>query len=250
MIIYLYGPDSYLRGQRLSWYIERFKEKHSALTVERFDLESSDELPRLKDFSSAQSLFADFKFGVLNNCGPSTSSGTIKELGGVFKLATDSKSLTLAISADKKLPKEFKALSGKGVIKEEFKVMSSADFISFVKDEGQKRKLNLTAKDLTTLALNYKDDTWALITELDKLALGGSVETLREAENFFSLLTKAKQGDLASLTKLLETEEPAKVFNILASQSKGPVKIKMADYDVAIKSGKLDYEEALISLVI
>lgn len=246
MIIYLYGPDSYQRQRRLSWYIEKFKEKHTALTVEQFDLESLEELNRLKEFSTAQSLFADFKFGILNNL----DQAEPKELESVFKLATDSKTLTLTVSSEKKLPKEFKALNGKGVTKEEFSEVSEADLVPFIQKEAEARNIKITPVQARALAQNHGGDTWALITELDKLALGGTVESLQKHEDFFQLLNRVQRGDLAALTRLLESEDPVKVFNILSVQKNPALKTKMADYDVAIKSGKLDYPEALTSLII
>ena len=71
MILYLYGPDAYQRREKLKWYLDKFKEKHSALTVESFDLSSSakasEDLSKLKEFATAQSLFENSKFGILNN---------------------------------------------------------------------------------------------------------------------------------------------------------------------------------------
>jgi hypothetical protein len=246
MILYLYGPDSYRRQQRLNWYIEKFKEKHSALTVESFDLENSDELVRLRDFSVAQSLFVDFKFGILNNL----DQAEPKELESVFKLATDAKSLTLAISSDKRLPKEFKALNGKGVTKEDFSDVSEADLMPFIQNEAITRNIKISPAQAKALAQNHNGDTWAIITELDKLALGGSLEPLQRQEDFFLLLNRIPRGDLAALSRLLESEDPAKIFNILSAQKNPAWKTKMADYDVAIKSGKLDYAEALLELVV
>ena len=74
--------------------------------------------------------------------------------------------------------------------------------------------------------------------------------------NFFAMIGKLSgrspfSQKISSLTWLLETDEPAKIFNMLSAFAKAPEeKIKMADYDVAIKSGKLEYEEALLDLVI
>ena len=47
-------------------------------------------------------------------------------------------------------------------------------------------------------------------------------------------------------------EEPVKIFNILATSYLNTVFSlqKLADYDAAIKSGKLDYEEALVDLAL
>ena len=55
---------------------------------------------------------------------------------------------------------------------------------------------------------------------------------------------------LTALETLLAMNDPAaKLFNILASQWKEKIP-QFAKYDLAIKSGKLEYEEALVDLVI
>lgn len=251
MVIYLYGSDAYRRQEKLKWYLDKFKEKYSALTVESFDLENENELVKLKEFATAQSLFESSKFGILNNL----SEADPKELEGVFKISLDSKTLTLAIFSEKDLSKDFKFLKSKtGVVSEEFKTPTENDLVNFIKTEANKRKIKLSPDNLAILARNYSNDTWGLITELDKLAMGGSPESLEEI-NFFTLVTKlqragnAKQS-LPALERLLIENEPAMLFNFLASRASGGTKTKMADYDVAIKSGKLEYEEALLDLVV
>lgn len=253
MIIYLYGPDSYRRQEKLNWYKEKFKEKHSALTVEHFDLAEPDELPRLKDFSTAQSLFDNFKFGVLDNVGEVEP----KELDGVFKLSIDSKSLTLVISVEKKLPIHQladKALSSKSVIEHEFKTPTLPIFAKFLKEESAKRKMRISDSALNILAKTYLGDAWGAITELEKISLGGSIAPFSEEENFFSLISGLQRQSpplkkLPILERLLRENEAAAVFNFLASRADSKQKKIMADYDAAIKSGKLEYEEALLDLV-
>ena len=45
-------------------------------------------------------------------------------------------------------------------------------------------------------------------------------------------------------------KEAAYIFNSLAYIAKGKDIVRMADYDVAVKSGNLEYEEALTDFVI
>lgn len=251
MILYLYGHDSYRRQEKLNWYKEKFKEKHSALTIEKFDLAIPDDLSRLKDFSTAQSLFDNFKFGVLDNIAEIEP----KELEGIFKLSIDSKNLTLVISVEKPLPKDFKVLNSKSVIKHEFKMLSSPAFLKFLKEEAVKRKMKISDSILAALAKTYQGDAWGSITELEKISLGGSATPFLEKENFFVLVSKLQRPDtpvkkLPVLEKLLRENEAAAVFNFLASRADSKQKKIMADYDAAIKSGKLEYEEALLDAIL
>ena len=44
-------------------------------------------------------------------------------------------------------------------------------------------------------------------------------------------------------------DPPAKIFNILASQWREKTN-EMAEYDFAVKSGKLEYDDALLALLL
>jgi hypothetical protein len=77
---------------------------------------------------------------------------------------------------------------------------------------------------------------------------------LEVAPNYWGLLNGLKSFDvknrLYSFEKMLSTNDPpAKIFNILASQWAEKIP-HMAEYDLAVKSGKVDYEEALVDLLI
>ncbi|KKU34661.1 MAG: hypothetical protein UX49_C0038G0001, partial [Candidatus Wolfebacteria bacterium GW2011_GWC2_46_275] len=77
-----------------------------------------------------------------------------------------------------------------------------------------------------------------------------------ESPDIFAFTNAAsRQGPVASkLTPLerlfINQEEPAKIFNIFAkNQFIDLATVRMlADYDIAIKSGKLDYETAFVDL--
>jgi DNA polymerase III delta subunit len=110
----------------------------------------------------------------------------------------------------------------------------------------------------------YGGNTWGLITEIEKLAgfKNGAVIDKKDldvfdlevAPNYWGLINGLKNYDIknrlyAFETMLAANDPPAKIFNILASQwqEKTP---HMAEYDLAVKSGKVDYEEALVDLLI
>ena len=74
------------------------------------------------------------------------------------------------------------------------------------------------------------------------------------APNYWGLINGLKNFDIKNRLYAFEmmlaaNDPPAKIFNILASQwqEKTP---HMAEYDLAVKSGKVDYEEALVDLLI
>ncbi len=248
MILYLYGPDAYRRQQKLKELIGKYKEKHSGLTVEHFDLENGEEIDLLRDSLSAQSLFGGSRLSIIR-CKEAPAA-----LAGLIKLASQQKHSHLFIVAERHLGKDFNFLFKKPYLSEEFKPLIGAQFAAFIKKEAAKRGPEMDSNAINDLIRASGSDIWFAVNELDKLALGGKPEHDFAYPNFFSLLQRLKKSALASrlsaLSFLLCSEEPAAVFNIMASQVDGDLKTKMADYDVAIKSGKLEYEEALLDLAL
>lgn len=243
MIIYLYGLDSYRRKEKEKEIISKYKEKHLSITVDKFELESEDDFLSLKNFLKNQSLFDSFKMAIVYPSEEYDNEGFIEML----KNNSQSDNVIL-ISVDESLPKEFNFLLESPVLCQEFKPRTSNQLENFIKQETQKRKVGISNATINALIQN-NNDLWGIVNDLNKLELGGSLEENPFIPDFFVLLNRVKRRDLAALELLLKDHEPAKIFNILASQAKD-LKRQMADYDIAIKSGKLGYEEALLDLVI
>ncbi|MDD5547877.1 MAG: hypothetical protein PHN74_03245, partial [Candidatus Pacebacteria bacterium] len=109
-------------------------------------------------------------------------------------------------------------------------------------------------------------NTWGLITELDKLSLLGEKKITKEiVKKYFDDLPTLDVFDalngireargvgarLAILEELFSrSQDPGMIFNMMAASPYSTVKqkIEFADYDVAVKSGKMDYEEVLLSV--
>ena len=76
--------------------------------------------------------------------------------------------------------------------------------------------------------------------------------------NIFSTINQMRNSkNIASRLSLLEellsrSEDPAMIFNIMAVSpfADKAWKEKIADYDVAVKSGKLEYDEALLDMIL
>ena len=266
MIIFLYGPDSYRRRQKLKEYLDRYKKKYAALSLLNFYLEEEGEFQKLKDFVQAQSLFESSKLGAVWGIGDLEDKDK-KDLIKLLKDNLESKDLTLIISSDKKPVKDFNFLLKEPVIGWEFENLIGAELEKFLEKEAAVRKLVLDNESQNLLAQVYGGDSWGLITELDKLSLLDEKKITRAIlENYlnatlpinvFSSINQIRSSKnvgqrLAILEKLLGSGDPAMVFNIFAVSPYADAnwKKRVADYDASIKSGKLEYEEVLLDLVI
>ena len=191
---------------------------------------------------------------------------------------------------------------------EEFTELTGQKLKLFIQKKSKEIGINLNPDALDFLVSIFKSNTWALMTELQKIRwlapldpagpgleagdeksassepskktifldgdlTGLAPETktaspdlakLREVVNYslddnsFPLINAlGYEGDLGQRLITLERlfqmrEEPVKIFNILASRTYLSFEDlqKMADYDIMVKSGKMEYEEVLLDLIL
>ncbi len=259
MIIFLYGPDSYRRLQKLNEIVEVYRGRHHGLSEGRFDLSDEEDFYKLQEFMSNRSMFEASKLVILEN---PFEVKEIKGLKDILKAENKSQEVTVIISAETKGSANFGFL---GKLEEpsrsqEFKKIEGASLTAFIKNEAVKRKLKLSTPTIEALKSVFDGNSWGVITELDKLALSKeqSVETQLVQENFYELVNTLRSSrDIKKRLSALEfilsglKEDPARAFNTLAYRIfTVDFARQLADYDLAIKSGRLDYEEALLDLAL
>lgn len=266
MIIFLYGPDDYRRVEKKRSIIAEFTKKRSSLGVDFFDLEEKTAIERFTDFAKTRSIFEAAKLAVLENAFELEAP----KLAKLLKPFIETRDITVLITEKDKPVKALAFLLDKPAISQKFEQLAGVDLGSFIKAEAKKNGVDLSETAVHFLGTVYEGNTWALVTEIEKLSgfktAGAKTSNktidkkdleifdLEVAPNYWGLLNGLKSYDiknrLYSFEKMLASNDPpAKIFNILASQwqEKTP---HMAEYDLAIKSGKIDYEEALVDLLI
>lgn len=249
MIIFLYGPDSYRRQQKQKEIINQYKNKHSSLSIEKIDLEDDGAAEKLKEFVEARSLFDSFKLVVIYGL-----NDQIKDVVGPY---IRTKEVVFLINSNDKPLKELAFLINPPVIFQEFINLNYERFKRFILSEARKRNLSLKSDTLNFLAQQFEADSWGLINKLDKLVLASSLtkndRKVLVKYNIFSEIQQLTNSNLTerlkSLEILLKKEDSAKIFNLVA-YSRSFDRTRAAAYDLAIKSGKLDYETALLDLAI
>ena len=263
MLILLYGPDDYRRLQKKRELVAEFTKKRGTLGLKYFDFAGpiatvATTKEDFAEFTKTQSLFASARLVVFENAFELEA----KDLAKLLKPFADDKSLTILLSEREKPVKTLSFLLEKPAISQKFENLEGAELVSFIAAEAKKLGLKIALPAAQFLAAVYQNNTWALATELAKLAAWKPTIERRDldafdlevAPNYWMLLNGMKSFDartrLTTLEKLLSMSDPAaKVFNILAAQA-GPRTSQFAEFDFAVKSGKLDYEEVLVDLAI
>jgi DNA polymerase III delta subunit len=265
MIIFLYGPDDYRRIQKKKEIIAEFGKKHSGLGLAVFDLEEEEGSPdKFVEFARNQSIFESAKLAVLENAFEMEA----EKLAKFLKPLVAEKTTTILLCESGKPLKALAFLLEKPSLSQKFENLEGAGWMSFINGEAKKCGVKLAAAAAQFLGMVYQGSSWALVTELQKLSsfnagsgAGKTIEKndldfldLEAAPNYWALLNGLKNYDprirLSTLEKLFSINDPApKIFNILAAQA-GEKIPRMAEYDLAVKSGKLDYEEVLLDLAI
>ncbi|OGZ02822.1 MAG: hypothetical protein A2390_01480 [Candidatus Liptonbacteria bacterium RIFOXYB1_FULL_36_10] len=261
MLFLLYGENSFSRLEKEKHLIEKYKEKHAGLSLSRFDLneENKETLEKLKSFLKTQSLFESIKLGLVKE----PFSLPLSNLKEIFKTATTSKNTVLIISSFKKPPATFKfLLNNKEIKKEEFPKLSGKNLSDFVQEQSEKRKIKIDRNTFNAL-IESSGEPFDIINNLEKLSLLNrekiSVSDLelcgisKDYEFFYLVKTLSEENLAKKLSAIFilksQNEDPAKIFNILSCQPHLSRK-SLSSFDKDIKSGRLEYEEVLLSLAI
>ncbi len=272
MIIFLYGPDSYRRNEELRNIIEGYKRE--GVLVERFDFsearteaEARKKLDSLEEFTRADSLFATRKSAVLSGL----FEWDVVEIKAFLKGAVKAKGYTLVLSEEEAGSGEYPFLRGKSVDHRKFEFFKGVDLQNFINEEARARGIRLMPIAVRALEKISAGSSWFIVTELEKLRLhpltqeGKAIDVnnmeavadWRGESNLFAFINGVERllpsEKIVALEHLfLHREEPAKIFNILAVSrylTSGLLR-QLADYDVAVKSGKLEYDDVLLELAL
>lgn len=257
MLVTLFGADSYNRLARLNELTAAYLKKHGNLAHERFSLSEEDGFDSFREFMGSQSIFDTKKLVILDE--PFEYSKT-KELKETLKRYIDSKDQIIIINSTKKYPPPYKFLTESPSKVEEFKAPEGKDLVSFIRSEAKNRGIELSAGQIEAIANTFGKDTWRISTELDQFELLKSVSTdsYQPEIAYFGVLNQLKGGyspkdRLPALEKILTVrrDDAARVFNSLAYRLRSADEAKMyADYDLAVKAGRLEYEEVLLAVAL
>lgn len=247
MLRHLYGPDTYQRQRYLQeQLLAPYYKKYPDGSVGLFDFAEEDGLAQLKQ-SAGAGLFAKTLLGVVYN--PAEGE---KEGAAFLKSLAENPHFSAVVISDKKLTKEFAFLyDGK---EHEFALLSGASFEKAVALEAKRLGYGVSSAQIGEVARLYDGDTWAALTELARIDAGGTIAAPGVHYDFVGSMAALAAPELPrrlrALCLLLENDDPAKVFNMAGGWARGGGKVRIADYDIAVKSGKLEFADALFDYVL
>ncbi len=258
MIFFLYGKDDYRRQSRRRELISELRKKYPKLVLGKFDLASEEEALNFEEFAKGQSLFSEKKLAITENAFELND----KKAAELFKELSARKDLAVIISEKDKPGKALDFLA-KLPTAEKFDNLEGAEWAAYARKLAKEEGAEMSPGAARLLFGLYLGNSWGLVTELKKLS-GLGKKTIEEKDveglgleralEYWPLLNSLKSPNLEArlwaLKKLSDqNEQAAKTFNIWAASAKNKAE-SFAAYDVLIKSGKLEYEEALLGLAI
>ena len=267
MVIYLYGPDSYRRQKKLRALISEYKKKYPNLDFFSVDLEEEpNDWEKVKNFLNQPSMFVDSKVAVVQNpC-------VVKQKEWITTIISflDKEKTFLLFSEEKRPPKDFAFLLESPARAQEFRVLAGRQLEMFVREEAEARGIKFTPDALTFFIgfLELEEErSWIAVTELDRLSFLKHTQPLSQSEleiyinhslklEVFRIAKEIISAEdwkrrISLLEQMfLQRESGAHIFNSLAYISRGSKLVALADYDIAVKSGKMEYEEALLRFVL
>ncbi len=258
MVIFLYGEDSYRRLQKQKEIFEAYHKKYGNLSYDKFDLIEDNDTNKLKEFVSNRSMFDKVKLAVVDNVFKTSDKKVVKTM---LKENLENKDVLFLVNGDKKPAAEFRFLTENPVQSQEFSLLEGVKLNSFINKESLSRGFKLSPETTSSLREFFKNDSWGLITELDKIALMKNKNFDNDSysdRNYFELIGALKNKrnmsqSLIALEVMLSErhDDAARIFNSLSYFLRDRESTELfADYDVSVKSGRFDYEEALLDFVI
>lgn len=259
MIVFLFGEDQYRLRERKYFYITKLSK--TPCILRRFSL-SEDFVPeKLKGFLSTPSLFGEKRAALIEDI----SLEGFKELKSVFKkLKLDRRGIAIVFSSSVAPPKDFIRIFNRefDIVQEKFAILKKSHFFSFVCQKAEEFGLVLEKNVLKTLAEIYEGDTWGVVTELEKIRNWGKKIAEKDLENLI-FPEKVNINNLSNLLISFDLKDRLYAFELInfrrESFSKffyklgyfSPFSIaKIADLDKEIKAGKIQYEEAVLDLLL
>lgn len=280
MIIYLYGADSYRRKQKLNEVLQSYKKKYTTHDLLSLDVsEETEGWIRARDFLAQPALFVESKVLVLQNA----AKEQYAEHHEIIRREIASPKTFILISDAEKAEPAFSFLLKESFQIHAFHELTDREFSQFLLQEARVRKLAFEDpawQHFLRFVLQSKNDadpkakkqeggerTWHAIMTLEKISLLAGEKPISLSKltrllaftaqkNFYDLVGlilrgRDKKTRLTALEELLSSDfDAARIFNTLGFFASGVAALTLAEKDVSIKRGAIDYDAALLAFAL
>jgi DNA polymerase III delta subunit len=268
MIYLFYGPNEYGRQRKLKALSSAILEKKPQTAFGKFSLDEEGEVEKLYEFIVPRSLFeAAKRVAIVKNSVIITGSEIFKRI--VLLLGTDKESvLVFNENWEKKdIPEILLPLIKDDNVKEfYFEKLSERQVKIYLSQEVKTRNISIDPAALDYLLKVFWGNIYACVNELEKLSFLNipitkplllSMDEYQEESGIFNF-SRAISSNYALREKLFLWEnvlfqriDGHIVLNYLAKAAGNLSLIKkIADIDVSVKTGVLDPEQALLSMLL
>ena len=204
MIYLLWGTDTYRSLEKLREITAEFRKRSGDFDVQNFDGEL-DSPKKLGELFKGISLFQKKKLLVIRQ--PSLGKEPmIKELGVFLRTISEDPEVITVIWEGEKAEKIAALAKKYGAKIQEFRALSPSEERRWLGAYVKERNLSLGAREIETVTSLFSGDTWRLVNEIEKLALGGEMGAVGVLESSFYSFTDAlflhKERALEALIRL------------------------------------------------
>src|SRR3989344_4216878 len=161
MIFFLYGPDAYRRSRKEKFLVAEYRKKHSALSVDFFDVAEGATWDDVRGAVKNRSLFDDKKLAVMN---VRDGAVFVKEEIKWLKALAANPDETVFITADCAPLKPFAFLLAAPVHAQEFGELSGKALQTFVEAEATQRGLKIRGQGLARLPPGERPGKWGAMS--------------------------------------------------------------------------------------
>lgn len=229
MVIFLYGSDKYRLLQNRDMVVQKFKDKHGAISIQSVDGSVPDAPAKFKASLANSSFFNDIQLVVVSDIFANpTTAGKIAELLEQYDALNDKQRIVVALhgagKSAAKSPELWKLLADSKNLGHEFEPLDGIQFENWLKKEAQARGASFSAGAVRQLATLTGGDSWRAINELDKLsnyvrgpasAIGSGEAKPITVQHVNELVVSDAESKSFAFTDALGARDRARAFKLL-----------------------------------
>ncbi len=218
MVIFLYGSDRYRLLQNRDVVVQKFKDKHGAISVQTVDGGAGDAPMQLKAALSNNSFFNDIQLVIVRDifADPDRAS-KMSDLLTQYDALHDKTRIVVAMhpgpKSAAKQPELLKILMDKDNLVRDFEPLDETHFATWIKKEATDRGTPFAPGAARQFMMLVGSDSWRAINEIEKLSHYCKGNITVEAVN--QLVAADQEPEIFSFIDALGARDRNKALSLL-----------------------------------